>query len=247
MVTCKEELWIGALHISRPLSKHLRVRRTVPLFLALPLVSRFKNQVTLASDNACILKLEEANPLNLETGIGPKGADYLAFPQLERESRDYGISPRAFEDLLCMPVCSFRGVQAPANMQREKVAGRVAGNSPSGYGILALICMNVTAVSPKVVKHFCKPRSLSFIFIWLSTRHCPKNVYQKPDREIVIWFRVFISFKWKNLARHWQRKADRFGSMGMPVWAATKSSLDQTVLSTRGGGVCSSFSWDSQN
>lgn len=38
-------------------------------------------------------------------------------------------------------------------MQREKVAGRVTGKSPSGYGILTLICMNVTTVSPKVVKH----------------------------------------------------------------------------------------------
>lgn len=40
------------------------------------------------------------------------------------------------------------------NMQREKGAGRVAGKSPSGYKILTLICMNVTTVSPKVVKHF---------------------------------------------------------------------------------------------
>lgn len=90
---------------------------------------------------------------------------------------------------------------------------------------------------------FCKPSGLSFTFIWLPTRHCPKNVYQKPGREIVIWFHVFISFKWKNLACHWQQKAGRFGSMVMLIWVA----LTKQGSPPGEEGDCSSFSWDSQN
>lgn len=94
----------------------------MPLFLALPLVSRFKTQVTLASDNACILKLEEANPLNQETGIGPKGGDYLAFPQLERENRDYDISPELLKTYACV-FAPFEESRLPRICREKKCQG----------------------------------------------------------------------------------------------------------------------------
>lgn len=96
----------------------------MPLFLALSLVSKFKTQVTLAGgDHACVLKLEEANPLNLEIGIGPNGADYLAFPQLERESRDHDISPELLKTSYACVFAPFEGSRLPRICREEKRQG----------------------------------------------------------------------------------------------------------------------------
>lgn len=91
----------------------------MPLFLALPLVSTFKTRVTLANDHTCVLKLEEAKPLNLETSIRPNGADYLAFPQRERESRDHDISPELLKTSYACVFAPFEGSRLP-RMCREK-------------------------------------------------------------------------------------------------------------------------------
>lgn len=142
----------------------------------------------------------------------------MAFFSAGKEERRAWHLHGAFGDYQCMCICSLWAFQSPLNMQREKVSGRAIGKNLLRIWPLNTYLSESDSHVSLTVQHFCKPSSSLLIFTWLSIGHSPKYIYQKSGRDVVIWFLVFIYFKWKNSTCHWQQKPDRFGRMDRHVW-----------------------------